>query len=202
MTVQGTEEWFADRCGYVTASRYKDVLAKIKSGEAASRRNYRAQLVCERLTNRPADSYCSPEMQRGTELEPIARMAYEARTGAIVIETGFIKHASMMAGASPDGLIGDDGLAEFKCPNTATHIDTLINGMSYDHLPQVQGQMWITGRQWCDFVSFDPRLPEKMQLHIERIKRDGEYIAKLEKEITEFIKDVDQTIALLEKKAA
>lgn len=202
MTIQGGEEWFAERCGFATASRFKDVLAKVKSGEAAGRRNYRAQIVCERLTGRPAESYTNAAMEWGTATEPVARMAYEARTGNIVIETGFIKHASILAGASPDGLVGDDGMTEFKCPNTATHIDTLLKGMSPDHMPQVQGQMWITGRQWVDFVSFDPRLPERMQLHIQRIERDAEYIKALEAEVIAFLSEVFDTIEQLEKKAA
>lgn len=202
MTIQGSDEWFAERCGFATASRFKDVLAKVKSGEAAGRRNYRAQLVCERLTGRPAESYTNAAMEWGTATEPVARMAYEARTGNIVIETGFIKHDLIPAGASPDGLVGDDGMTEFKCPNTATHIDTLLKGMSPDHMPQVQGQMWITGRQWVDFVSFDPRLPERMQLHIQRIERDAEYIKTLEAEVIAFLSEVFDTIEQLEKKAA
>lgn len=198
---QGTQEWFQARCGLATASRFKDILATIKSGEAASRRNYRAQLVCERLTGVIQDAYQNEAMRWGTDNEPFARIAYEA-SGNIVQEIGFIKHETLMAGASPDGFVGDDGAVEIKCPNTATHIDTLLNGMPTDHIPQVQGQMWITGRAWIDFISYDPRLPENMQLHVQRIERNEEYIKTLEKEVTKFLAEVDQTIEQLTRKAA
>lgn len=199
MSVQGTDEWFAERCGFATASRFKDVLAKIKTGEAAGKRNYRAQLVCERLTGRPADSYSNAAMDWGTATEPLARIAFEERACEVVTQVGFIRHATLMAGASPDGLIWDDGLIEIKCPNTATHIETLLNGMPPDHLPQVQGQMWITGRKWVDFVSYDPRLPEKLKLHIQRITRDDIYIKTLEAEVTAFLETVSQTVQRLEQ---
>jgi hypothetical protein len=198
---QGTPEWFAARCGLATASKFKDVLATIKSGEAATRRNYRAQLVCERLTGTVQESFQNEAMRWGTDNEPFARIAYEAR-GNIVQEVGFIRHASLMAGASPDGFVGDEGSIEIKCPNTATHIDTLLNGMPPDHIPQVQGQMWIAERAWVDFVSYDPRLPENMQLYVQRIHRDEDYIKNLEKEVAKFLAEVDQTIEQLTRKAA
>lgn len=200
MSIQGSPEWFAERCGLATASRFKDVLAKVKSGEAAGRRNYRAQLVCERLTGTPADSFSNAAMQWGTETEPLARMAFEAATGALVEEVGFIKHPAIMAGASPDGLIDHDGMVEIKCPNTATHIDTLLNGMSPDHLPQIQGQIWIAEREWVDFVSYDPRMPEKMRLHVQRVKRDNGYIGNLEAEVTVFLSEVDALIVKLNER--
>lgn len=200
--IQGSPEWFAIRCGLATASRFSDVLAKIKTGEAASRRNYRAQLVCERLTGVPAEAFESSAMKWGTETEPFARAAYEAFSGELVEQVAFIKHEKLATGASPDGLIGDDGLLEIKCPNTATHIDTLLKGMSADHNPQVQGQLWITGRQWVEFVSFDPRLPGRLQLHIQRVPRDQPYIDNLEKEIALFLFEVDSLVAELEKVAA
>jgi putative phage-type endonuclease len=202
MNAQGSEEWFAERCGLATASRFRDILAKTKTGESASRRNYRAQLVAERLTGRPAESYSNAAMEWGTATEPQARMAYEAATGLLAVEVGFRRHATLMAGASPDGEIDSDGLIEIKCPNTATHIDTFLNGMPTDHAPQVQGQLWITGRQWCDFVSFDPRLPERMQLHVQRVPRDDAYIKTLEAEIIRFLGEVDSLVGQLEKKAA
>lgn len=200
--IQGSPEWFAARCGRATASRFADLLATIKTGEAASRRNYRAQLVCERLTGVPAESFESAAMKWGTENEPFARMAYEAQTGQIVEETGFIPHPELMAGASPDGLIGDDGGVEIKAPNTAQHIDTLLKGMPPEHIPQIQGCMWLTGRLWWDFVSFDPRLPEKLQLYVQRIPRDDVYIAKLALAVGVFLGEVDDLVAELEKKAA
>ena len=124
---QQTPEWFAQRAGKVTASRVADVMAKVKSGEAAGRANYRAQLVAERLTGTAAESYSNAAMQWGTDTEPYARMAYEAATGNLVLETGFVLHPEIgFSGASPDGLIGNDGLVEIKCPNTATHIDYLL----------------------------------------------------------------------------
>lgn len=198
---QRTPEWFQERCGRVTASRFKDVMAKIKSGEAADRRNYRAQIVCERLTGTPAESFTNAAMQWGTDTEPYAREAYET-AGELVEEVGFVKHPELMAGASPDGLVGDDGLVEIKCPNTATHMDTLLSGFPSGHTPQIQGQLWITGRKWCDFVSFDPRMPEKLRMVTFRIVRDGEYITKLETEVRKFLSEVESMYQQLLKKAA
>lgn len=200
--IQGSPEWFAARCGRATASRFCDVLAKIKTGEAAGRRNYRAQLVCERMTGAPAESFESPAMKWGTETEPFARAAYEEQTGNLVEQIAFIPHPDLMAGASPDGLIEADGGIEIKCPNTATHIDTLLKGMSPDHIPQIQGCMWLSGRQWWDFVSFDPRLPEKLQLYVQRIPRDDTYIVQLGLAVMLFLGEVDDLILELEKKAA
>lgn len=200
MNKQGTPEWLADRCGFATASRFKDLLAKVKTGESASRRNYRAQLVAERLTGRPAESYSNAAMQWGTEQEPFARMQYESASAALVLETGFVPHPAIaFCGASPDGCIGDDGLVEIKCPNTATHIDTLLGGMPSEHIPQIHGQLWITGRQWADFVSYDPRLPERMRLYVQRVQRDDVYIKKLEAEVRSLLDDVANTITQLER---
>lgn len=196
---QGTEEWRKERCGRATASCFADVLATIKSGEAASRRNYRASVIAERLTGIPADSYQSAEMKFGTEQEPFARIAYEARTGNVVEQVGFVRHAEIMSGCSPDGLVGTDGLVEIKVPNTATHIDALLKGMTPDHLPQIQGQMWITGRQYVDFVSYDPRMPERLQLFIARVQRDDNYIQMLEKEVRRFLLEVDDVCEKLMK---
>lgn len=197
MSIQGSDEWFAERCGYATASRFKDVLAKIKTGEAADRKNYRAQLVCERLTGKPASSYSNAAMEWGTQTEPLARMAYEAFTGFLVVEVGFRKHETLMAGASPDGEIEEHGLLEIKCPNTATHIECLLNGLPAGHMPQIQGQLWITGRQWADFVSFDPRLPEKLQMHVQRVPRDDIYIKQLEQQVIGFLQEVETTVKRL-----
>lgn len=199
---QRSPEWFAARCGRATASRFKDMLATIKSGEAASRRNYRAQLVVERMTGIIPDSYESPEMMHGTDNEPYARAAYEALTGNLVEQIAFIPHPELMAGASPDGLIDTDGGIEIKCPNTATHIDALLKGMPSDHMAQIQGLMWLTGRKWVDFVSFDPRLPEKLQLYVQRIARDDAYIDKLVSAVTQFLAEVDELVLQLERKAA
>lgn len=198
--IQGSPEWFAVRCGRVTASRAKDVLAKIKTGEAASRKNYRAQLVAERLTGVVAESFESDAMRWGTECEPAARAAYEALTGSLVEQVAFVHHAQWMAGASPDGLVDDDGLIECKCPNTATHIETILKGMSPDHIPQIQFQLWITCRAYCDFVSYDPRMPEHLQLTVQRIVRDQDYIEQLAAEVKVFLDEVDQVIAQLNQR--
>lgn len=200
--IQGSPEWFAARCGRATASCFGDVLATIKSGEAAVRRNYKAQLVCERLTGVVAESYTNAAMQWGVDNEPAARAAYEALSGDLVEQVAFIPHAELMCGASPDGLIDRDGGVEIKCPNSATHIDTLLKGMSPDHLPQIQGCMWIANRQYWNFVSFDPRLPEKLQLYVQRVERDEKYITGLHLAVSLFLSEVDDLVLQLERKAA
>ena len=197
---QRSPEWFAERLGHASASRFKDILAKTKSGPSASRKNYATQLVCEILTGKREETYVNAAMQRGTDIEPMARMAYESRTGEIVQEAGFLKHALLRAGASPDGLIGEDGGMEIKCPNTATHIETLLDGMPAEHKAQIQGAMWITGRAFWDFVSYDDRLPEEMRLYVERVFRDDVYIAALAREVETFIGEVDSTVSKLKEK--
>lgn len=196
MIEQGTPEWFAQRLGKVTASRVSDIIAKTKTGVAASRGNYLAQLVAERLTGQTADSFKSGAMQHGTETEPQARMAYEAETGLMVSEVAMIEHPTIaMSGASPDGLVGDDGLVEIKCPNTSTHIATLLADKAPSgYIPQMQWQMACTGRQWVDFVSFDPRMPEDMQLFIKRVPRDNALIAEYEAEVVKFLAEVQDTV--------
>lgn len=196
---QRTPEWYAARLGRATASRFTDVMATIRSGEAAQRRNYRAELLVERLTGQANDMYTSPAMQWGTDNEPLARLQYELETGNEVVETGFWQHDTLMAGASPDGLISETGLIEIKCPNTATHIETLKKReVPKQYVAQVQGQMWITGRTWCDFVSFDPRLPENTQLIIVRVERDEKYIKELADQVELFLQEVDNEIKFLE----
>ena len=192
---QRTNEWFAARCGRVTASRIADVMARTKSGYAASRANYLAQLVCERLTGEVAPSFSSPAMEWGTEKEPEARAAYSAKTGEIVEETGFHKHPTLEAGASPDGLVGGDGLVEIKCPNSATMIEYLrTRQIPHKYLLQMQWQMLCTDRQWCDFVAYDPRLGERLQLLIIRVERDPALIAEIESQVTQFLQELDQTV--------
>ena len=156
---QRSEEWFAARIGKVTASRVADVIAKTKTGYSTSRDNYMAQLICERMTGQKGESFTNAAMQWGTDQEPFARAAYELKMGVMVDETGLVDHPTIpMAGASPDGLVGEDGLVEIKCPNTATHIDTLLTQtVPAKYITQMQFQMACTGRQWCDFVSFDPK---------------------------------------------
>lgn len=199
--VQRTEEWFAARLGKVTASRVADVITRTKTGYGASRANYMAQLICERLTGKQGETYQNAAMAWGTEQEPFARGAYEAQTGLLVEETGFVPHPTItMAGASPDGLIGDHGLVEIKCPNTATHIETLMS----DTVPgkyetQMQWQMACTDRKWCDFVSYDPRMPSHMQLFIFRVHRNTETIIELEREVEKFLFELDQKVTTLNK---
>lgn len=191
---QGTDEWKAVRLGKVTASRIADATAKTKSGWSASRANYMADLLAERLTGKPRDGFTSSAMQWGTDMEPEARLFYGFMNDLAVEQVGFVLHPTIGgSGASPDGLVGDDGLLEIKCPNTATHIDTLL-GAAIDgkYVKQMQWQMACTGRAWCDFVSFDPRLPERMQFHCRRVERDDAMIGELETSITEFIAEMRQ----------
>jgi len=196
---QRTDDWFAARLGKVTASRVADVVAKTKSGYSTSRENYMAQLVCERLTGKPAESFTNSAMQWGTDTEPLARAAYEAHMDVLVDEVGFIDHPAIVnSGASPDGLVGADGLIEIKCPNTATHIDTLLNqAVPKKYADQIFWQMACTNRDWCDFVSYDPRLPPDLQLFIKRIPRDNQYIRLLESEVTEFLQETALKVAKL-----
>ena len=199
MMEQGTNEWFTIRIGKVTASRVADVIAKTKTGYSATRDNYMAQLVCERLTGQKGESFSNAAMQHGTDTEPLARAAYEAFQDILVDEVGFVPHPSIiMAGASPDGLVGDDGLLEIKCPNTATHIETLLNqSVPGKYNTQMQFQMACTGRQWCDFVSFDNRLPNELQLFVKRVPRDNEFIKQMEDEVVKFLNELDIKIAQL-----
>ena len=192
---QRTEEWFAARLGKVTASRVADVIAKTKSGYSASRDNYMAQLICERLTGQQGESFTNAAMTWGTETEPLARSAYEAHA-EMVEEVGFVQHPKIeQAGASPDGLVGLFGMLEIKCPNTATHIDTLLSQtVPTKYITQMQWQMRCCERQWCDFVSFDPRLPQDLQLFVKRIDFDASYVATLEEEVNLFLKELDQKV--------
>jgi putative phage-type endonuclease len=197
--IQGSAEWLAIRLGKVTASRVADVVAKTKSGWGASRASYMAQLIAERLTGTVIDSFINAAMQWGNEKEPDARRAYEWQTDCSVVEIGFVPHPAIaMTGASPDGLIGDDGLVEIKCPNTATHIDTLLGQAApAKYVTQMQWQMACTGRRWCDFVSFDPRLPEEISLFVRRVERDDTRIAELEVMVSEFLAELDAKVGEL-----
>ena len=196
---QRTEEWFAARCGKVTASRMKDIIAK---SDTAAYRNYQAEIISERLSGRPAESYSSREMQRGTELEPKARAVYILETGSDVSETGLIPHPHIAnSGASPDGLVDSDGLLEIKCPNTATHIDFLLHRQpKREYILQMQWQMACTGRLWCDFVSYDDRLPEPHAYACIRIMRDPETIERLEQAAADFLAEAEAIIKQLEQR--
>lgn len=202
--VQGSEEWKQARIGKVTASRVADVTAKTKTGWGASRKNYMAELVAERLTGYAAEGFTSGPMQWGTETEPQARIAYEFFQDEKVQQVGFVNHPTIeMAGASPDGYVGDDGLIEIKAPLTATHIDTLLSGkIPEKYVTQMQWQMACSGRQWCDFVSYDPRLPEDMKLFVQRLPRDQAYITSLEIDVRAFLAELDGTVKALVAKLA
>ena len=197
MIEQGTSEWRALKCGWVGASRVADIIAKTKSGPSASRATYMGQIIAERLTGTPMESFSSAAMQWGTDTEALARAAYQFEACVLVGKASFIPHPKVeMAGASPDGLIGDDGLLEIKCPNTATHIETLL-GQSVPgrYVTQMQFQMACTGRVWCDFASFDPRMPDSMSLFVRRVHRDDKTIAELEAAVVEFNAEIDRRVA-------
>lgn len=197
MMEQRTEAWFAARLGKVTASRVADIMAKTKSGPSASRANYMAELICERLTGQQVERFSNAAMEWGTETEPQARAAYEFLTDATVMETGLVDHPTIpMFGASPDGLVGADGLIEIKCPNTATHIETLLaEAVPGKYVTQMQVQMACTGRAWCDFVSFDPRLPPDLQIWIKRIQADQAHQSEITSEVTKFLGELECKIA-------
>lgn len=199
MTEQGSVEWLQERLGHVTASRLADVLATVKTGEAASRRNYRAELVAQRLTGTVEAGYTNAAMQWGTDNEPIARSEYEVRKEVFVDQVGFIKHPMILwAGASPDGLVGTDGLIEIKCPNTATHIDTLLSQtIPSQYEKQMLWQIACTGRAWCDFVSFDPRLPSDLSFFCKRFNPSMEQIKEAEQAVITFLAEVEETLSKL-----
>ena len=197
---QRTDEWFTARLGKVTASRVADVVAKTKTGYSASRENYMADLIVERLTGQKASSFSNAAMEWGVEQEPHARAAYSARTGELVEEVGFIDHPTIaMSGASPDGLVGD-GCVEYKAPNTATHLEYLLAGKPPEkYVTQIMWQLACTGRPWADFVSYDPRLPDHLQMLIVRIPRDDRRIAELETEVRKFLAELDEKVTKLKE---
>lgn len=201
MIVQGTPEWFAARCGKVTASRVADVIAKTKTGWGAGRANYAAELIAERLTGCTAPSFSNAAMQWGTDTEPFARTAYSERFATEVAEIGFVDHPEIaMTGASPDGLVGDDGLVEIKAPLTATHLDTLQSQtVPGKYVTQIQWQLACTGREWCDFASYDPRLPPHLRLFVKRVPRDVSLILELETEVTAFIAEIEAKLVDLSR---
>jgi hypothetical protein len=204
MSNQGTADWLLERLGHASASRFADILAVSTKGvPLKGREDYLMQLVTERLYGRPTESASSQAMQWGRESEPLARAAYEVETGVIVTESDFVKHPTIpYVGCSPDGLIGEDGGYESKCPaNSSIHMATWRDGMPKAHTAQVQGCMWVTGRQWWDFISYDPRATPEFRLYIQRIKRDERYITNLEAEVLKFICEVEAQIQSLKKAA-
>lgn len=191
--IQGSDEWFAARIGRVTASRVSDVMSRTKTGYSASRTNYMMELLCQRLTGKHEEGFTSAAMQRGTELEPAARACYEAESGILVVECGLVLHPEIDGlGASPDGLVSHDGLLEIKCPNTATHIEFIRTGKpKAEYQWQMLCQMACTGRAWCDFVSYDDRLPQALHYSCVRFERDDNRIAEMVLEVTKFLAELD-----------
>lgn len=197
---QRTEDWYAARLGKVTASSLYKVLAKTKTGYGADRGNYMTQLVLERVTGTKADSYTNASMQWGIDQEPFARAAYEAAKGLLVDEVGFVQHPTIaMAGASPDGLVGDDGMVEIKCPDSKTALECWLSEdpVESKYFAQMQWQMRCADRAWCDYVVFDPRMPIKAQLFIHRVNRNDTWIKVTEMEVEKFLDEVDSKVAAL-----
>ncbi|EAR9945704.1 YqaJ viral recombinase family protein [Salmonella enterica] len=197
MMLQRSPEWFAARCGKVTSSRLYDVMARTKSGYAASRQNYMAELICQRLTGKPEEGFTNAAMMRGTELEPVAREMYALNEfDAVISEVGLIDHPTIAGfAASPDGLVNDDGLIEIKCPNTWTHLQTLKTGVpKRQYLLQMHAQMMCTGRKWCDFVSFDDRLPPELAYFKTRINFDEVLAEEIEQEVVKFLTELETEI--------
>lgn len=218
---QRTEEWLQARAGKVTASRFKDVISRNKPTEAqrkagqpgnpsADRTKYLWQIVTERLTGQPVQMPDAAPLRWGRENEDAARTAYLFTSSARLTETGFVAHPVIQCGASPDGLLSDEsdpdgmfGLIEIKCPwSSQVHLETWLNGMPEDHQAQIQGQMWLTGREWCDFVSFDPRMPADLQLYVQRVKGNPEFQAMLEREIIAFSAEADEIVSRLRAKVS
>lgn len=204
---QRTHAWLMARVGHATGSRFKDVMARLKPkkegdrGAAAQARiDYMAELTVERITGEPTQHYVNGFMQWGIEQEPLARQRYIEHTGAEVDEVGFIRHAELAAGVSPDGVVMLDGLIEIKCPTSANHIATIRSGMPSQHTAQVQGAMWITGAAWLDFISFDPRFPRGLDLYVQRVQRDDAFISRLEEEVRLFLAELDEITASLKEK--
>ena len=204
MIVQGSDEWRQARLGKLTASRVADALARTKSGWGASRKTYRTQLVLERRTGIAAEGYTNRAMQWGTDTEPRARAVYALETLEDVVEVGFVDHPTIpMSGCSPDGLVGADGLVELKCPESHTHLEYIlgIEPIPAKYLAQMQWQMACTGRKWCDYVSFDPRMRDDEQYEVERIMRNDAIIEEMEKQVREFLAEVDEHMRMLDERA-
>jgi putative phage-type endonuclease len=205
---QRTDAWLQARVGKVTASQMKHVLAKTQKGlPTAARTTYLWQQVIERLTGQPAPVARTMAMQWGTDQEPFALQAYAEAHVLHVEAVGFVQHPTLAVGCSPDGLVTEDmaatGLVEIKCPfNSANHLETWLSGMPEEHMAQVQGQIWLTGREWCDFVSFDSRMPPDLQLYVQRVQRNPEFISSLEREIITFLGEVDAIVQKLQAKTS
>ncbi|MCR4375644.1 MAG: YqaJ viral recombinase family protein [Acidobacteria bacterium] len=196
---QRSEAWFQLRSGKLTGSAAKDMLAKVKAGEAAARRNLKYKLIAERLTGQAQRStYVNAAMEWGTAHEAEAIAAYEAATGAMVQAIGFVEHDEQPIGTSPDGFVGDDGIVSIKCPETANHIGYLRSGVEpSEHAAQNTHELWLTGRAWVDFVSYDPRLPEDLRLFVLRVTRTPEQLSNYASQVKAFLGEIDNEIAAL-----
>jgi putative phage-type endonuclease len=200
MIEQGSDTWHQMRLGKVSASRMAELLAKTKTGAfAASRAKYMAQLLCERMTGEPTEFFTSQAMQRGVDVEPVARAAYEAENLTSVEQVAWVEHPTIpFSGCSPDGLVGEHGLIEIKCKEIHNHLDSILNDkIDPDHQSQMMWQMACTGRKWCDYVCFDDRAPEGLQLFVKRLERNDELIQKMEDEVRTFLKDLESMIQKL-----
>ena len=199
---QGTPEWHQLRSGKVTASRVADILAKTKTGPSASRQNYLIELAIQRTTGIIELSYTNSAMEWGTQTEPQARVAYEVKSGNFVDQIAFVDHPTIDGfGCSPDGLVGDKGLIEIKCRNSANHWETIkLDEVPKKYWIQMQAQLSCTGKEWNDYVSFDPRMPERSQLYIKRVFRDEEFILEMESEVKNFITEVEAEISLMKNR--
>lgn len=189
------EQWLLDKYGYAGASMFHAILAK---GQGKTRASYLRRILAERLTGKPTETYQSDDMARGIAQEPLARLAYEARSDNLVEFSGFIKHATLRCGCSPDGLVEQDGGTEFKCVIPTVQVETILRGgYPPEHKPQVQGSLWITGRKWWDFCSYSQDMPAHLRVYIFRVERDEDYIANLEKEVRAFLSEVDELLGRL-----
>ena len=217
MIDQRSEEWFAERAGKITASRMHDVMLPrdrepFKSGPRKGQpkpppkalTDYAHQLAAERLTNRPRKQIKAAALQWGQDIEPAAVAAYQAETGAIVTLCGFVQHpVHDFIGASPDFLVDADGGGEVKSPESSeVHLETLLVGLPPEHVEQIQGGLWVTGRQWWDFVSYHPDFPADLRLYVQRVPRDEAFIAKLEAACLQLEADVQDILSQLQKRAA
>jgi putative phage-type endonuclease len=197
---QGGELWKRARIGRVTASNIADVMAKGKSGEAIGRYKYKVKIVAERITGVAQESFSNAAMEWGVEQEPFAAMAYDVSRETMSERTGLWVHPDInWLGASPDRLVGEDGLLEIKCPNTTTHLTNIFeNRVPSEYIKQIQCQLWVTGRQWCDFVSFDPRVGKRNELFVCRVQRDDSLIETMRTEVLQFLSEVDSLVNQLE----
>ena len=193
---QRSHDWLQARCGYPSGSGFKHIMARTKAGKpTAARHTYLMDKVTERLTGQPVQHFVTAAMQWGIDNEGYARDAYEAATGRTVAPMGFVRHPSIVCGVSPDGIVDMEGLLEIKCPNSATHLETIREGMDAEHMAQLQGGMWVCNLKWADFVSYDPRLPKPYHLYIQRVERDQVYIDALEDAVHDFLIDLDTALA-------